>query len=456
MLHTKNYPLFLSFLFLLLSCNDQKPKEKDSDTIIAATNPVPADTGNNAVFNTSSFNSAYISSIAQTFTVKRKKVTVITGRKGLKVTVNPSALETEDGKPVNGNITVKMVELTTSNDLFKSNAATVSNGKLLASGGSYFVGMECNGKTLHIKGNQAIQMEFPKIKEEGMELFYGEKDENNSINWVSARQKLMEVINAMDKSIYSPPYPGNEDRKRFKSWFRLYEKLDNKVYYQKKLVTIKDMVDKLHQNGVDKNIDTLLIPAYEFYYGLTYNPNFKYDTVKRYRIVSCCDIERNNDSVAEYKRVTALHDEANQKYYQEWLKANSENSLEEKMTQYYAPASVSRLGWINCDRFYQGPQNIEAPVEVPNVFTSTDVKYFIIYKSFNGLMSGMLIKNAANQYFLKNLPQDQDVTLIVFAKQDGKIYYGQQDFVTSNIRIVKPDYRVISVEEMTKMFAPNS
>lgn len=456
MLHKKTSPLFFSFLFLLLSCNDQKPKEKAATKNDASAASVTNNNVNKEVFNTSFFNDAYVNSITQTFTVKRKKLSVITGKKGLKVTIDPSVLETEDGKPVNGDITVKIVELTTSEDLFRSNAATMSNGKLLASGGCYFVGMECNGKVLHVKEDQSIQIEFPKIKEEGMELFYGEKDEDNNINWVSAQQKLLEVVNAIDKTIYSPPYPGNEERKRFKSWLRLYKNLDDKVYYQKKLVSIENLVNELHKNGVDKNIDSLFIPAFEFYYGLTYDPKFKYETIKRYRVASCSDIERNDDSVAEYKRITAFQDEANKNYYQQWLKWNQENSLEQKMTQYYAPAAVTQIGWINCDRFYQAPQNIQAPVEVPQVFTSTDVKYFLIYKSFNGLMSGMLKRNADNQYFLTNLPQGQNVTLLVFAKQDGKIYYGQQDFVTSNIRIVKPDYKVITAVEMAKMFAPNS
>jgi hypothetical protein len=255
--------------------------------------------------------------------------------------------------------------------------------------------------------------------------------------------------------VYRPPYPGNDERKRFKSRFKLYKTLTDQVYYQKNLMTIEQMAHVLHNNGVDKNIDTLQIPLYEFYYGLSYNPKFKYDTVKRYRIVSCKDIEADIDSMAKEKKITEEREEANRKYNEEWWKTNDDGTLEGKLQRYYAASSVTKLGWINCDRFYQYPQNIETPVEIPYTFSNPDIQYFLIYKSINGLTGGKLVKNEKQQYVLYNLPRGEKVTMVAFTKQDGKIYNYKEEFVIKPNQTIKPEFKIISAEEMNKMFGAN-
>ena len=88
--------------------------------------------------------------------------------------------------------------MTTSNDLFKSNAATVSNGRLLASGGSYFIGMENNGQKIRLKKGHSLPVDFPVFAKEEMELFYGERDSAGSMNWVKAGNKLEQQFEEME------------------------------------------------------------------------------------------------------------------------------------------------------------------------------------------------------------------------------------------------------------------
>lgn len=459
MAHTKNYLAILCFLFFLVSCNDQKKQRGSKDV---SSSPAEAVHINNEDgVNTATLHNAFTSSITQTFIVKQKNITILTGKKGLKVTVKPSALETEDGQPVSGDIVVKMVELTTGEDLFKSNAATMSNGRLLASGGSYFIGMECNGKKLRLKNNQSLQMEFPKIKEDDMELFYGNKNETGDINWVSADEQLNSTTNynaGINRyASYNPPYPDllSTERKRFKSKYRLYNSINGKVYFENKLTTLKGMIDILQKRGVDKNIDTLFIPSYEYHYGLKYDPKYQYDTVVKYRIISCKDLEAERDSLAKEASLKAVRDQANRKYNEAWWKKNDDGSLEGRLQQYYAPSAVTRLGWINCDRFYQYLQNIETPVEIPYTFTNSDIQYFLIYKSFNGLMSGKLVKNTKQQFVLSNLPYGEKVTLVAFTKQNGQVYNCRQDFVITPGKTIVPAFKTISAEQMNKMFGSN-
>lgn len=452
MLHTKHYPLVFIAVFVWTGCHQQTQHEKSrtvSRTIPAHSEAVPV---SDVQFNTAVLTDAYTNSITQTFTVTRKKITLVTGKKGLKVTVNPAQLETIDGQPVDGDITIKMVELTTSEDLFRSNAATMSNGKLLASGGSYYVGMECNGKPLRIKGTASVQMEFPRIRDEEMELFYGDRDKAGNMNWVKANEPLEFKYTTARVTAYDPPFPDNGLRKRFKSKFRLFKSLKEEIYFNDKLITIEQFARLLQQRGVDKNIDTLLIPLYEFYQGLKYDPKCRYDTIKRYRLVSCKDIEDEIAWKEQERKITDERDEANRQYALQW---RAGNTLEVKLQAYYAPSEVRNLGWINCDRFYQSPQLIEMPVEIPYTFNDPSVQYFLIYKSVNGLMSGRLAKNSSQQYVLANLPAGEKVTIVAFTKQNGVIYNCKEDFTITAGKILKPEFKAVSTEEMNKMFGSN-
>lgn len=449
MLHTKHYPLVCIAVFLWTGCHQQTQQEKSST--FTRTIPVhgPGVPVSDALFSTTAFTDAYTKSITQTFTVTRNSITLVTGKKGLKVTVNPAQLETIDGQPVEGDITVKMVELTTSEDLFRSNAATMSNGKLLASGGSYYVGMECNGKPLRIKAAASVQMEFPRIKNEDMELFYGDRDKEGNMNWVKADEPLEFRYTQARFTAYEPPFPDNDLRKRFKSKFRLFKSLKEEIYFNDKLMTIEQFAHLLQQRGVDKNIDTLLIPLYEFYKGLKYDPKRKYDTIKRYRLVSCKDIEDEMAWKEQERKITEERDEANRQYALQW---RAGNTLEGKLQAYYAPSGVRNLGWINCDRFYQSPQLIETPVDIPYTFNDPSIQYFLIYKSINGLMSGRLVKNSNQQYVLTNLPSGEAVTIVAFTKQNGVIYNCKEDFTITAGKVLQPEFKAVSTEEMKKMF----
>ncbi|MES2848171.1 MAG: hypothetical protein V4685_03905, partial [Bacteroidota bacterium] len=155
------------------------------------------------------------------------------------------------------------------------------------------------------------------------------------------------------------------------------------------------------------------------------------------------------------KKITAERDAANRRYNAEWWKQNDDGTLESKIQRYYAPSSVKKLGWINCDRFYESPQQIETPVELPTLFTKADVQYFLIFRSFNGLMSGKLMKNEKKEYVLANLPKGERVTIIAFAKQNGQVYNCSEDFTIVPGKTIKPAFKEISTAEIKKMFGSN-
>ncbi len=134
---------------------------------------------------------------SQFFTVPCDKPSSVTGKNGTVIYIAPVNLETEDGgKPVQ-DIIVELKELRDQEDLIRANAQTKSNGKLLVSGGAYYLNMVSGGKQLHIKKDKALKAAFPKISDNPMQLFYGKRDSNTHMDWEPA-QKL--TTNNSEKS----------------------------------------------------------------------------------------------------------------------------------------------------------------------------------------------------------------------------------------------------------------
>jgi hypothetical protein len=447
--------LIILCAFILFSCSNKKQKKTTTNN---TSSPV-LDTANVMTSETSlllAYSNSFTKNYTQTFTAAPLKVSVITGKKGLRVTVNPTVLEKEDGTTIDGNITIIMIELTSSEDLFKANAATISNGKLLVSGGSYFIGMECNGQKLKIKKGGCLKIEFPKLKNSEMELFYGNRDTTGLMNWIKAEQPL--AFNTYKNyTTYNPPYPDTADFKPYYSEYHLYDSLGSKVIFNGKQITVKEMVDILQKRGIDKNIDTVYISWRSMQLRSCFGEDYKWENMaqKKYRIISCKELKAEKDSIAKENKIHRQHDMANKEYDKEWERMNEENSLTGQLQKYYAPSAVTKLGWINCDRFYDSPQNTEIPVELPITLNNSVIEYFIIYKSFNGLVSGKLCKDLSKQYVLSKLPEGQAVTLIAFAKNNNQLFHCKQDFVIQKNKTIKLNFKNITAEEMSKMFGKN-
>ena len=430
--------------FILLSCQNKKIKT-------ASTNPVrptelydtvyisaPEPTGLNT------YTSGFISGVTQRFKAGANKVFVITAQKGLKVTVDPDKLIKADGSAVEGKIEVSIIELTNSDDLFKSNAATVSDGRLLASGGSYYIGMTCNGQQVKVKPGQSVKVDFPLINEDEMQLFYGERDSvTGNMNWKKAGQQLQqeyEDIEINTTTDYSVPA-----RPTFKSKYHLFNSLDAKVYYVKKLMTVRELAQELQRRKINAIIDTV----YYSWYG---NSNVVYTREKsslgyrngiQYRIIPPEAICQEADSL---EKATAE--------YQKAMAERKNNDFKEQLKKYYAPASIGTLGWINCDRFYKNNQ-AEIELGIPITLNNSRIDYFIIFRSFPGLLNYKLDFDGKTKVVLDKLPNGEQVTLVAFAKNKGIVYQVKQDIIIEKNKKFDLDFKAISKEELEKMFKKN-
>lgn len=120
---------------------------------------------------------------SQVFQVSASKPTQVKEKQGTTISINPNDLTTESGEPLGQKIQIELKELTNQTQLLKSNAQTVSNGQLLVSGGAYYINMTSDGKQLKLKDGKTLSVEFPKLSDNEMSLFYGQRDSLGGMNW---------------------------------------------------------------------------------------------------------------------------------------------------------------------------------------------------------------------------------------------------------------------------------
>ena len=449
------YAMLVLCTIILSYCNNKKVK--DNIDAVAATNFDTVQLQPDESLDLSAYANSFTGNVTQHFTASPRKVSVITATKGLQVTVDPAVLEKEDGSPVDGKIEVSIIELTTSEELFKSNAATISNGRLLSSGGSYFIGMQCNGQKLKVKKNKSFTVMFPIISDQEMQLFYGQRNAiDNSMNWISAGMNLKGKIAPGDEVLFTDSnrnsvydnFPGFTLTEEGTP--KIYPTLNDAVYYYEKKMTIRELVDTINRHTTKIYIDTVymwpkittpLLPGQKIDTGYLLSV---YGPAKQFILKTCKAMQEEAEKKASEKA-------ERRQQMDNW----QPQTLAGQVQKYYSPSSVRQLGWINCDRFYQNNQQIEVELDLPITFNKGSIQYFLIFQSFNGLMNGKVDCNAAAKITLGNLPANQPVTLIAFTKNNGEVFQCKEEFIIGKNKTLKPNFKNISAEEMSKIFGKN-
>jgi hypothetical protein len=125
---------------------------------------------------------------SQTFTVSADKSKEVTGKAGTIISINPEDLATLTNEPVVKTIEIELKELTNQQQLLKANAQTVCAGKLLVSGGAYYINLRSDGQQLKLRPGKSLSVKFPKLTNEPMSLFAGHHDTLGEMQWNQRRQ----------------------------------------------------------------------------------------------------------------------------------------------------------------------------------------------------------------------------------------------------------------------------
>lgn len=219
-----NYSIFILFNLLLFSCNTEE--KSTTNNIVEAKVERPIDTTNKLpesiklVENNPSIQSKkrlskpiklneYLDNLIkkQEFVVDPKKEIRIKCETGTEIIIPPNVLVNKSGEKISSNVKISVKEYYSKSDFILGNLNTTCGSRLIESGGMINIEALAGKDTVYMAKGSNYELKFPNADQKpGMELFYGNRDENGIMNWEQAARK------EIDPKLRSQPFWGNEKR----------------------------------------------------------------------------------------------------------------------------------------------------------------------------------------------------------------------------------------------------
>lgn len=404
------------------------------------------------------------SEYTQSFKVKADSIIEIKGEKGTIIRFAPADLQTISKESFSvDSLLVELIELTSKQDLLLANTQTVSNGKWLVSGGAFKIAIKSKGESLVLKETKTIIVKFPKsTQEKNMEIFYGKRDKEKNMNWGTTGIKLKERVSPFVIFIEETGITDIELAKRYGvHTFKEFNVIDSlghleleKVfprinYFDEKADTIriykkaiglaqrgqsysKDYYEFIEvetlailENKKEIMIDSILIDLEDLIYGEGYTA-----FANIYKQISKEELNKIGGLLSK--------EEFNE------LKKNEESHFEEvdfkfeTLDKVYKTVELSKLGWINIDKFANDETKINIKFKF-NIGTSHNEIYVVDQKNNTVL-------NVSNNEI--GLPIDRSFYIISIGIK-GKDIYAFKKSVRFNKSVdFKIEYKKVNEEQL--------
>lgn len=398
-------------LFAFVACSKEEAKDKKSPVAQSKKTATPAA---DAKTEATSLQQLLLKQEepSQRFVVSGTKTSVIKGKKGTVLYIDPKAFVTASGENPGNSIEIELKELLSTNDLLRSAAQTVSDGDLLVSGGSYFIGASSNGKALQIKQGQSLKVEFPKITTENMELFYGEKDSTGTMNWKKSGLAFSSksAVKQAKKTVSENDTPKIEGPG---------QEFFTPIVADQVVPVYRDITssgENVFWNGAWRNAAEAKILAASYTASI-----LKMDSLQKAQI----------------------------------KKLEEDFALEQKLANTtYEAVRLKSLGWINCDRF-EFSQKTNVMLHLPAKDSIQIANIFMVFKDIKSVMQQRFFNfdYKSSQAILNNLPLGQEINLVAYYKKNGKVFTFSKNMVVGASQMVDATFTKSTDEEFKNLIS---
>lgn len=319
----------------------------------------------------------------QVFYASTDSIIKVKGQKGTTLTIDPNNIDFQNNE-IPKEIRIELIELTTTEELLRHNVQTVSNGKRLISGGSFKISLFEGENPLSLKKGKTISAVFPKIRDEKMQLFYGERGNLGEMNWEPENQFFEEklfygILETNEITIYE-----QRTNSKFRSYFIEnifidtlgYSSLKNhRLYFKERDV---DSIS-IYQDTIRAY---LLIAPPEF---------FAYDLTS----------DKLNDSLLTFTK-----------------------SADNIYTNLYKSIEINSLGWINIDTFF--PETLDRSIcEITFDTNLNNIMLYAVDRSNNTVIN---VFPNNNYKYIVDLPKNIEFDIIAIGSK-GKNFFSSKKTV---------------------------
>ncbi|AWH86153.1 hypothetical protein HYN59_14000 [Flavobacterium album] len=417
----------------------------------------------------------------QEFTIEASGKATVKGKNGTKLDIPANAFVDADGKPVKGKVTVQLKEALNMADIVLGGLATMSGDKILESGGMVYVNATSGGKPLFLADSKKIEITMPaKKKVPGMQIFSGEESKDGTINWVDPKNIIApnEVMVARQKELIV-----NDDQ------------LDNNNYDILAPIAPLKPVEYKKSDGVTIN---LVFPHPEYFPEFSYFKNVKWKLTDpqnykkpvdgtqwehvalakaktegtytltltaegkptlSYEVIPVFEGQDFKKAMAEYeKAIERIEKQKKEMEEKERIRRKKQELEKQKISiaESYI-FSIDKMGWANCDKFYNDPKAKDVIVEI-NISDKqkSDVAIsYLVFKKRKVCIPCYMDKKCIAVMGNIHLPIGEPVTIIAVGAYKETPWFAMEDAVVSDKLSVtlKPDE--ISKESMKQLLDKN-
>jgi hypothetical protein len=413
------------------------------------------------------------------FTISANTDTTIFGDKETRIFISKGTFQFADGTPVTDSITLELKEFYNKSDIVLADLSTQSGDKLLETGGMLNITATSQGKKIEIKSDKRIVVHFPKSKNsyKKMDLFYADKTATDS----SVTSWDVDTINLVKKTLklgsFGWWHPADDDStgyefipKNFVDTGYYWNPLDLYISaYNFSTQTKNEIETTMNKNtypdfeswndyGVEcethitvggrfKNakVVTKVSAAAKkeilsFLYGL---PELRPGTDKNGKI-----IERRGLLFIQGGNVIPLY-KTNEEYlksfntkYAKYEKTPIKN-MDAAELDYYV-FSVSKLGWINCDRFLDAAKTTDFIVQSAG---NEGAKLKMVFSDVDGVLMPVF---SNGNYVFSNVPIGSQVTIIAIKNTGGQLQTAFQNVTINEKPLQNLTYKETTLAELKK------
>ncbi|MGE0634971.1 MAG: hypothetical protein AB7P01_00915 [Bacteroidia bacterium] len=437
----KKLVLLIPFLAFIASCSSDTKKD------------IPVNSVEEVLIN--------ISPEKETFEINGAADTLIKGAKGTALFIPADVFQFADGTAPAGKVSIDLKECYSLSEMIAENLSTTSGDKLLQTGGMIKLTASADGKELVVKEGKALVISFPKNNnKDTMDLFYEVKDTAGNSTWVPDYEiSNMPPIGTDTLAPMGDALEGAdltdlpEDVYDYKFWFSATNffstiklKGSNRLmmdFINDALNASPDMARDFYKNrpyscynfSIDKTgkmkdftyVDKCL--WYPYLADSMMERSKKYKSLHVQKVLeSVPPLDTESDKSIEidyntndYLIAIQVTREINKKRFNEKYKdqfAEYKNKAVQKLDkgalEYYT-FSVVKLGWINCDRFWDTQdEKINFVVNTPDI---KNTKVMIVFSDINSIMNGYA---EGGKMMFSNVPLNRKIKVIGISYANGK------------------------------------
>tara|TARA_Y100001934_G_C12319001_1_gene759084 strand:- start:465 stop:1856 length:1392 start_codon:yes stop_codon:yes gene_type:complete len=414
------------------------------------------------------------------YTINSSSDTTIFGPQGTRIFIGAETFQFADGNTATDPIKIELKEFYELSDIVLADLSTVSDNKILETAGMLHILASSNGKDLEIKSNKRIVVHLPKKENYygKMNLFYADQASStdssvnnwsvDTVNLVKRTLKLgsfgwwypeygdstgydFTPKNYVDTGYYWNPldfyiesYDFSENTKReiettlnrndyanFESWndygvecemgittngYIKNAKVNTKVSNEtkKEIISFLKNLPQL-EPGTNKHGDIIERRGLLFIQGGNIIPLYKTD--EEY-------LKSFDSKYSEYENVPIKNmDDAEMNYY---------------------VFSVSKLGWINCDRFIDSEETVDLVAQIP-VDSKTKLK--LAFSDIDGVLKANIIDN---KYVFNKVPIGRKVTIIGIKNDNGQFMTAFEERTITNDPIEGLNFTPTTLADLRK------